>query len=155
MTSSPKRERLLTDIPGVSLITQALYAMVFCTRYLDLFWTPPWISYWNTTLKIFYISSSFYIIFIMMRVFARTRELEKAWKFGFACLAGSIIATPFVTMIGEPKANWFFRVVSCTIGLHRHDINKIYSSYIHSPSSLNQFVSYRSYYYSVRQQSRP
>jgi len=52
-----------------------------------------------------------------MRVFARTRELEKAWKFGFACLAGSIIATPFVTMIGEPKANWFFRVFLYTFSL--------------------------------------
>ncbi|MCJ1476311.1 hypothetical protein MMC13_004977 [Lambiella insularis] len=61
---------------------------------------------WNLTLKIFYISSSLYIIFIMMRVYARTREREKAWKFGSACLAGSLIAAPFVTMVFEKRAYW-------------------------------------------------
>jgi len=27
---------------GVSLLTQLLYIVVFGTRYLDLFWVPPW-----------------------------------------------------------------------------------------------------------------
>jgi len=79
---------------GVSLITQVLYMAVFVTRYLDLFWTPPfgaWVYWWNFCFKIFYILSSAYIVFLMMSVFARTREKEKAWRFGIYCLTGSLI----------------------------------------------------------------
>ena len=83
---------------GVSLITQVLYAIVFCTRYLDLFWSPwftKFIYIWLFTLKVFYISSSLYIVFLMVRVYARTREREKAWKFGIYCFACSaVLALP-------------------------------------------------------------
>ncbi|KAF2119669.1 ER lumen protein retaining receptor [Lophiotrema nucula] len=83
---------------GVSLITQVLYALVFSTRYLDIFTssaTKDFEHIWNFTLKIFYITSSFYLIFLMTSVYARTREREKAWKFGMYCLGGSIVVAPF------------------------------------------------------------
>lgn len=87
---------------GVSLITQALYALVFCARYLDIFTSSAtedgW-HVWNFSLKIFYTLSSFYIIFLMTSVYARTREREKAWKFGLYCLAGAIVVTPFWYLI--------------------------------------------------------
>lgn len=88
---------------GVSLITQALYAGVFVNRYLDLFWTPPMLSMWNFVLKIFYIISSFYIIFIMMRVYARTRERENAWKLGAYCLGGSVVIAPVMAALAKGK----------------------------------------------------
>lgn len=82
---------------GVSLITQVLYALVFCSRYLDIFTTSAtsdgW-HIWNFTLKIFYTLSSFYIIFLMTSVYPRTREREKAWSFSLYILLGSIIITP-------------------------------------------------------------
>lgn len=81
------------------MITQSLYIAVFVTRYINLFWVPPSASYWNFVLKNFYIGSSIYIIFIMMRVFPRTREREKAWKFGGLCAGGSLVAAPLVTLI--------------------------------------------------------
>ncbi|KAF2822477.1 hypothetical protein CC86DRAFT_372983 [Ophiobolus disseminans] len=87
---------------GVSLITQALYASVFCTRYLDIFTSPVTADgahVWNFTLKLFYTLSSFYIIFLMTSVYARTREREKAWKFGLYCLSGAIVITPFWYLI--------------------------------------------------------
>ncbi|MCJ1411516.1 hypothetical protein MMC19_005606 [Ptychographa xylographoides] len=102
---------------GVSLITQALYVAVFCTRYLDLFWVPPAVSLWNFTLKNFYIFSSLYIIFLMMRMYARTREREKAWKLGAACLAGSLISAPFVMMVFEKKSHWGFMEFLWTFSL--------------------------------------
>ena len=77
---------------GVSLLTQLLYILVFGTRYLDLFWVPPWWSWWNTILKIFYIGSSAYIVWLMMRVYARTREKEYAWKLATWSLAGAFVA---------------------------------------------------------------
>ncbi|CAG8958364.1 hypothetical protein HYFRA_00011041 [Hymenoscyphus fraxineus] len=94
---------------GVSLITQALYALVFITRYLDIFEPYAWGMVWNFCLKIFYIFTSLYILFIMLRVFARTREREKAWKFGFACLVGSAVMAPFVMMIFEKSEIWNFK----------------------------------------------
>lgn len=87
---------------GISLITQTLYAAVFCTRYLDLFYTVVNKStLWNFVLKIFYILSSFYIVFLMMRVYARTREREKSWKLGAICLGGAVGAAPFVTFFAR------------------------------------------------------
>lgn len=35
----------------------------------------------------------------MTSVYARTREREKAWKFGMYCLLGSIVITPFWYLI--------------------------------------------------------
>lgn len=86
---------------GVSLLTQLLYCLVFTTRYLDLFWVPPWFSWWNFVLKLFYMASSAYIVFIMMRVFARTREKEYGWKLAIWSLAGSVCAAPLVCLLFE------------------------------------------------------
>jgi hypothetical protein len=96
---------------GVSLITQALYCLVFISRYLDLFMpNKPW----NTVLKVFYILSSLYILFLMLRVYARTREREKAWKLGAFCLIGSAIGAPIFMMIFKDKDDWTFREVCST-----------------------------------------
>ncbi len=94
---------------GVSLITQILYAAVFCTRYLDLFHET---ILWNYFFKVFYILSTFYTIFIMRWAYPRTREREIAWKMGAAVVAGSLLLSPFVMLIFEPKRYWSFRIVS-------------------------------------------
>jgi len=49
---------------GLSLKTQVLYALIFITRYLDLFW--KWVSVYNTLMKIFFITSSCYIIYLIV-----------------------------------------------------------------------------------------
>ena len=66
---------------------------------------------WNFVLKIFYITSSFYIILIMMKVYARTREREKAWKLGAYCLGGSVVLGPIVAGLAEGKATTFPEVL--------------------------------------------
>lgn len=91
---------------GVSLITQILYALVFCTRYLDVFSEN---SAWNFIFKIFYIISSFYILGVMQWVFPRTREREISWKLGAIILGSSLVLSPFIMMIFEKK--WGFRPV--------------------------------------------
>lgn len=102
---------VLTAALGVSLITQMLYALVFCSRYLDLFWANPTDMPWNFILKLFYIGSSFYIIALMMRVFARTREKETAWKMGSFCLGGSAAAAPLVLLIFKKWHHYNFHEV--------------------------------------------
>ena len=53
----------LTSLPGISFKTQALYATVFITRYLDLLY--EWVSLYNFTMKVFFIASSCYILYLM------------------------------------------------------------------------------------------
>lgn len=107
---------------GVSLITQIFYLVVFCFRYLFQSWglssfdylpagAPTFHLLWNTTLKLFYMLSSMYTIFIMMRIFARTRERERSWKIGTISLVGSAVLAPFVMMIFKDKNAWSFAEV--------------------------------------------
>lgn len=55
---------------GISFKTQALYVLVFVTRYIDLFYS--WISLYNFFMKIFYICSSCYILYLMRYRFRAT-----------------------------------------------------------------------------------
>ncbi|KAK4747175.1 hypothetical protein SAY87_026212 [Trapa incisa] len=48
---------------GISLKTQELYAIVFVTRYLDLF--TDYVSFYNSTMKIIFLGSSFSIVWYM------------------------------------------------------------------------------------------
>jgi ER lumen protein retaining receptor len=49
---------------GISFKTQALYLTVFVTRYLDLL-TGPYVSFYNTVMKLFFIGSTAYTLFLM------------------------------------------------------------------------------------------
>ncbi|KAG5972515.1 hypothetical protein E4U58_006517 [Claviceps cyperi] len=91
---------------GVSLITQGLYAVVFCTRYLDLF-REKYI--WNFFFKTVYILSSLYIIGIMQWMFPRSRERELSWKMGAGVLTIAAVLAPFMMMMIEKK--WTFRTL--------------------------------------------
>ena len=48
---------------GISLKSQFLYAIVFSTRYLDLFFN--FVSVYNTTMKIFFLATSYHICYLM------------------------------------------------------------------------------------------
>lgn len=48
---------------GISLKTQFLYALVFSTRYLDLF--TAFYSFYNTIMKIFFLTTSWHICYLM------------------------------------------------------------------------------------------
>ena len=50
-------------MPGISLKTQELYALVFLTRYLDLF--TRYFSFYNVLMKLFFIGSSIAIVWYM------------------------------------------------------------------------------------------
>lgn len=136
---------------GVSLITQALYCLVFVSRYLDLF--SKGAILWNTVLKVFYILSSLYILFLMMRVYARTREREKAWKFGAACLAGSAVFAPALMLIFRHKVReagdvgrvWSLEEVRITLTSIFERLTGWYSAHISSRSSSNRHVSFHNF----------
>ncbi|TDL23097.1 ER lumen protein retaining receptor [Rickenella mellea] len=58
---------------GISFKTQALYVVVFLTRYLDLF-LGDWVSLYNTAMKLFFIGSSCYILYLMKLRFRPTHD---------------------------------------------------------------------------------
>lgn len=97
--STQPSEPMLMELIGVSLITQALYLLVFVTRYLDLLWIPPSWHWWNFILKNVYIWSSLYIVYVMTRRFARTREREKAWKLAGYILTFAAVTGPIVSVL--------------------------------------------------------
>jgi len=57
---------------GLSFKTQALYATVFIARYLDLFF--HYVSLYNSLMKIFFIGSSCYILYLMKYRFRPTHD---------------------------------------------------------------------------------
>ncbi|KAK0748092.1 ER lumen protein retaining receptor-domain-containing protein [Apiosordaria backusii] len=90
---------------GVSLLTQLFYAVVFVTRYTDLFSET---HAWNYFFKVFYLLSSFYTLGIMRFVYPRTREKEAAWKLAALVFFGSLILSPFIMLIFDKKEEWAF-----------------------------------------------
>merc|ERR1711862_563413 len=50
---------------GISCRMQEMYAIVFCSRYLDLLWS--FISVYNTVMKIVFLTGTFYLIYLMRR----------------------------------------------------------------------------------------
>ncbi|KAH7568730.1 hypothetical protein JRO89_XS06G0038200 [Xanthoceras sorbifolium] len=60
---------------GISLKTQELFALVFLTRYLDLF--TDFISVYNTAMKLVFIGSSLAIVWCMRMHYAVRRTYDK------------------------------------------------------------------------------
>ncbi|KAF9928271.1 endoplasmic reticulum retention protein [Mortierella antarctica] len=59
------------SVAGISFKTQALYATVFLTRYTDI---GNFISIYNTAMKVFFIGSSLYIVYLMKIKFKATND---------------------------------------------------------------------------------
>jgi len=57
---------------GISFKTQMLYVAVFVTRYLDLFFR--FVSLYNSIMKLFFISSSCYILYLMKFKYRPTHD---------------------------------------------------------------------------------
>ncbi|KAF7980107.1 hypothetical protein HWV62_39515 [Athelia sp. TMB] len=57
---------------GLSFKTQAIYVTVFVARYLDLVYR--WVSLYNFVMKIFFITSSVYILYLMRFKYRPTHD---------------------------------------------------------------------------------
>lgn len=53
------------SVAGISLKTQELYVLIFCTRYIDLFWNH--LSLYNSAMKVIFIALSAMIVYVMRR----------------------------------------------------------------------------------------
>ena len=85
---------------GISIKTQELYLLVFVCRYLDLFIT--FYSFYNTIMKVLYISITSYIIYMVYTQEPFKTNYEKShdsflhWKFAVApCIIVAIITNVY------------------------------------------------------------
>ena len=91
------RLRVSKNAIGISIKTQELYLLVFVSRYLDLFTT--FYSFYNTIMKILYISATSYIIYMVRRTepfktnFEKDQDSFLHWRFAvLPCAVLALIA---------------------------------------------------------------
>ncbi|KAK8448648.1 hypothetical protein SEVIR_7G072000v4 [Setaria viridis] len=96
---------------GVSLKTQELYALVFATRYLDMF--TDFISLYNTVMKLIFLSSSFSIVWYMRRHKLVRRSYDKdhdTFRHQFLVLPCLILALLIHEQFTFKEVMWTFSI---------------------------------------------
>lgn len=66
--------RATRSCSGISFKSQLLYAIVYCTRYLDLFFS--FVSLYNTTMKLVFIAAQLYIIYLIRVKYRPTNDMQ-------------------------------------------------------------------------------
>jgi ER lumen protein retaining receptor len=99
---------------GVSLRTQELYMVVFVTRYLDLFVSHPLhsaLAFYNTIMKILFLGSSGYIIYLMRKKFKHTYDhVHDTFRYEFLVAAAAVSAIVFHLKLTILEILWSFSV---------------------------------------------
>ncbi|KAL2863451.1 ER lumen protein retaining receptor-domain-containing protein [Aspergillus lucknowensis] len=95
---------------GLSFKSQALYLMVFVTRYLDLFWAFT-DSLYNTTFKLLFIGSSGYIIYLMLNDYRPTRDPNTdTFKVQYLLASSATLALAFPHDYSVSEVLWTFSI---------------------------------------------
>ncbi|KAJ7555303.1 hypothetical protein O6H91_05G030900 [Diphasiastrum complanatum] len=80
---------------GISLKTQELYALVFVTRYLDIF--TSYISFYNTIMKLIFLGSAFSIVWYMRfhkvvkQTYDKHQDTFRHYYLALGCLALALV----------------------------------------------------------------
>ncbi|CAI0561086.1 unnamed protein product [Linum tenue] len=96
---------------GVSLKTQELYALVFITRYLDIF--TSFVSIYNTIMKLIFLGSTFSIIWYMKRHKLVRRSYDKdqdTFRHWFLVLPCLILALLIHEKFSFLEVMWTFSI---------------------------------------------
>lgn len=97
---------------GISLKTQILYMTVFSTRYLDLFFTKPWrstLTFYNTIMKILFISSSAYTIYLINNRYKHTYDkVHDTFRIQYLIAGATVCALIFHLRLTAFEIFWAF-----------------------------------------------
>ncbi|KAI9262751.1 ER lumen protein retaining receptor 1 [Sporodiniella umbellata] len=94
---------------GISLKSQWLYCLVFLTRYVDVIY--KYHSVYNTVMKVFFLGSSFYTVYLMMSKFKATCEKElDTFKIEYLILIASILSIVFCYQYTIVEILWSFSI---------------------------------------------
>ncbi|SCU81006.1 LAMI_0B04456g1_1 [Lachancea mirantina] len=103
------------QVDGISLKTQFLYLLVFCTRYLDLL-TFHWRSIYNTVMKMVFIGSSVYVVNLMQQckitnpVGYRDMLVRDTFQIKYLIGASALLALFFRTKFTILELCWTFSI---------------------------------------------
>eukprot|EP01099_Mayorella_cantabrigiensis_P001408 TRINITY_DN1608_c0_g1_i2.p1 TRINITY_DN1608_c0_g1~~TRINITY_DN1608_c0_g1_i2.p1 ORF type:complete len:233 (-),score=49.20 TRINITY_DN1608_c0_g1_i2:170-820(-) len=94
---------------GISLKSQELYALIFTTRYLDIFWN--FTSLYNTVMKLIFLATSYAIIYLMRTKFRATYDKEHdAFRSIFLILPAFALALLFNMEFTPSEILWTFSI---------------------------------------------
>ncbi|KKY28423.1 putative er lumen protein retaining receptor [Phaeomoniella chlamydospora] len=95
---------------GISFKSQALYFLVYVTRYLDLFWSFT-DSLWNTSLKIVFLGTSGYIIYLMLNDYKPTHDPNlDTFKVGYLLGGAAVLGILFPYKYSISEMLWAFSI---------------------------------------------
>ncbi|KAJ1976949.1 endoplasmic reticulum retention protein [Dimargaris xerosporica] len=94
---------------GISFKTQALYLLVFVTRYLDLFFR--FISVYNSLMKLFFIGTAGYIVYLMQVKHRPTYDASlDTFRAEFLVLGATLCALAFPDGWNVVDVLWSFSI---------------------------------------------
>jgi len=95
---------------GISFKSQVLYLVVYVTRYLDLLWTFQHSAY-NSLMKIIFIGSSAYTIYLMLNDFKPTHDPNiDTFKVEYLIGGSAILALLFPYKWTTAEVLWSFSI---------------------------------------------
>ena len=99
---------------GISLKTQILYMVVFTSRYLDLLFTNPVhsaLTLYNTMMKILFLSSSAYTIYLIHVRYRHTYDrVNDTFRFELLVAGAAVCAMVFHLRLTPFEIVWAFSV---------------------------------------------
>ncbi|ORX89257.1 ER lumen protein retaining receptor [Basidiobolus meristosporus CBS 931.73] len=96
------------SVSGISFKSQVLYLVVFATRYLDLF-TSFTYSIYNSIMKIFFLATSSYILYLMRTKFFATYTASKdTFRLEYLIGPSAVCALLFTTEYSVMEILWTF-----------------------------------------------
>ncbi|KAL8944939.1 MAG: hypothetical protein Q9216_000100 [Gyalolechia sp. 2 TL-2023] len=96
---------------GISFKSQAIYMMVYATRYLDIFWTLTTGSLWNTTFKILFLASQSYVIYLMLNDYKPTHDPNiDTFKVQYLLGGSAVLAILFPYRYQIAEILWAFSI---------------------------------------------
>lgn len=105
-----QKMRTSKSCAGISFKSQVLYLTVYVTRYLDLLWTFNHSTY-NTLMKIIFIASAGYTIYLMMNDFKPTHDPNiDTFKVQYLIGGSAILAVLFPYRWIPSEILWTFSI---------------------------------------------
>ncbi|KAI9323790.1 ER lumen protein retaining receptor-domain-containing protein [Dichotomocladium elegans] len=94
---------------GISFKTQLLYLIVFASRYLDMFFTFH--SGYNSCMKIFFIASSTYVVYLMAGKFHATYDATfDTFRIEYLLVPAAVLALIFPYKYSVLEILWAFSI---------------------------------------------
>lgn len=98
------------SVAGISFKTQALYTLVYVTRYLDIFYRE-WSSYYNLFFKIVFISTSVYTLYLMQRKYRPSHNPNiDTFKVEYLLAGSFVMALIFNLEFSAAEIVWAFSI---------------------------------------------